>query len=208
MWWLIRRVLVLFAISTTVILTSRLVGSAQSLPFSALFTYPDGSPCESPCLFGVRPGYTTHEDAIALLRSHPLTQNLSHWIDESGVDNFGGEYITISIAPDVSWISIRDYRPTFHVTSTRELPRGTLADVILLFGAPEAVELSNQLYCFHLGYRLLGQYQHPVENHIDRQLPLLELIISAQPMTGAAPSRKPWQGFTSASLYLRNFSDD
>src|SRR5438876_6825135 len=95
---LVRRIVMLTILFTWTILSSRLVGSAQPLPFSALFTYPDGSPCESPCIFGVRPGYTTHKDAIALLQSHPLARHLRQTAFESVADNFSGEDITISVA--------------------------------------------------------------------------------------------------------------
>ena len=201
MWWLFRRVLALFAVSTTALLSSCFIGSAQPLPFSALFTYPDGSLCESPCLLGVRPGHTSHEDAIALLRSHPLTRHMRQTTDQSGVDYFGGESITISVAPDVSWITFHDYRPTFHVTPTPVIPRGTLSDVILLFGAPDSVQLSNGLYCYHSSSKLIAQYGRTTAQYVDPNAPLLELLISVHITADRDPIRRPWRGFTVASYY-------
>ncbi len=45
-------------------------------PLMPLFTMPDGSPCQMPCLFGIKAGETTLEDAIALVQTHSLTRNL------------------------------------------------------------------------------------------------------------------------------------
>src|SRR5512133_1699784 len=42
-------------------------------PVHLLFTYPSGTACDHPCLFGVQPGKTSYADAFALLRAHPLT---------------------------------------------------------------------------------------------------------------------------------------
>lgn len=181
---------------------TRLIGGAQPFAFSALFTNPDGTPCERPCLFGVRPGYTRHEDAIAILRSHPLTRHLQQTSDVAGEERFVGENITISMSSDVSWISFQDYRPTLHRMPVPVLPRGTLADVILVFGPPDAVVLGNRLYCSHPGYRLFTQYQRPTDNHIDPQIPLLELFIGAGALDIASPARRPWQGFSLAGRYL------
>src|SRR5258707_6005019 len=41
----------------------------------AFCSNPDGTPCKRPCLLGVRPGETSYEEALALLRAHPLTQD-------------------------------------------------------------------------------------------------------------------------------------
>src|SRR5262245_25098994 len=56
------------------IVAVRLVGSTQPRPalFSVLFTNSDGSPCEMPCMFGVRPGKMTVDKAISLLKGHPF----------------------------------------------------------------------------------------------------------------------------------------
>src|SRR5262249_50436568 len=47
--------------------------SQQPSSVLALFTKPDGTPCERPCLFGVQPGITSFDQALALLRAHPFT---------------------------------------------------------------------------------------------------------------------------------------
>src|SRR5258708_19796166 len=59
------------------ILTSRIVGATQANPIAVLFTNPDGSPCQMPCLFGVRPGETTLDEGLQILDKHPLTHGMS-----------------------------------------------------------------------------------------------------------------------------------
>src|SRR5260221_14186415 len=49
------------------------VGHAQPATTIVLFTNPDGTPCERPCLFGIRVGKTSYTRAIDLLRLHPFT---------------------------------------------------------------------------------------------------------------------------------------
>ncbi len=42
---------------------ARLVGSVRPLSLAVLFTNPNGSPCQRPCLFGVRPGMKPTDEA-------------------------------------------------------------------------------------------------------------------------------------------------
>src|SRR5262245_48386933 len=70
-------IIVLCGVSAIVIIGSRAVGSHQSpSSFALLFTTPDGSACPTPCLFGIQPDITTYDDAVELLRLHPLTGHL------------------------------------------------------------------------------------------------------------------------------------
>src|SRR5215831_16026024 len=65
----------LFAVT---ILSFRLTGVLNRTPptsLSQLFSEPDGSACVEPCLFGIRPGVTTYDQVVAILKRHPLTRN-------------------------------------------------------------------------------------------------------------------------------------
>src|SRR5207302_1104975 len=57
----------------------------QSNPLDVLFTNPDGSPCQMPCLFGVRPGQMTVDDSLRVLQQHPLTHNMRKEILDNGI---------------------------------------------------------------------------------------------------------------------------
>src|SRR5258708_39728876 len=72
----IRIALALTIIFSGTILTSRFVGASQANPIAVLFTNPDGSPCQMPCLFGVRPGEMTVEEGLEVLDKHPLTHGM------------------------------------------------------------------------------------------------------------------------------------
>ncbi len=52
-----------------------------------LFSYPDGSVCENPCLLGIQPGVTTVNRAKELMNSHPLTKG-----GEIIVNDYSGRY--------------------------------------------------------------------------------------------------------------------
>src|SRR5262249_11028164 len=45
-----------------------------------IFTNPDGSACQQPCLFGIRPGTTTYDQAVVLLKTHPLTRGYPQYL--------------------------------------------------------------------------------------------------------------------------------
>jgi len=66
----------LFAIFLLTILAAKLIGHSTPDPVLALFTNPDGSRCQMPCLLGIRPGETTVSDAITIIKEHPLTSIL------------------------------------------------------------------------------------------------------------------------------------
>jgi hypothetical protein len=69
---LYRPITVLFIVFVGLITASRLGGNSQPSSAVALFTSPDGTRCELPCLFGIRPRATAFNDALALLTAHPF----------------------------------------------------------------------------------------------------------------------------------------
>lgn len=54
-----------------------LVMRRQPIPLASLFSDPDGVPCPTLCLFGIYQGVTTADEAVSLLKAHPLTRNLT-----------------------------------------------------------------------------------------------------------------------------------
>ncbi|MBX3064333.1 MAG: hypothetical protein KF726_15250 [Anaerolineae bacterium] len=74
--WLIRRMIALTLIGSLCLLTVRVVGGTRSNPILALFTNPNDTACEMPCLFGIRPGVTRLAEAVQLIRTHPLTGSM------------------------------------------------------------------------------------------------------------------------------------
>ncbi len=73
---LIKPAVILTCLWIVLILGFNFLGTFKSNPMMPLFTNPDGSRCEMPCLFGIQAGITTIEEAITLIQHHPLTHNL------------------------------------------------------------------------------------------------------------------------------------
>lgn len=61
---------------------SVLTGALNPDPLIGLFTNPDGSACEMPCLLGIQTGETTVGEAITLVQNHPMTYNLRLFQDD------------------------------------------------------------------------------------------------------------------------------
>src|SRR5258708_27495901 len=80
---LIRVSIALIGILFGVILVTRMVSGTQPNPIAILFTNPDGSPCQMPCLLGVRPGATTLDEGVQILDQHPLTHGMEiHYMSD------------------------------------------------------------------------------------------------------------------------------
>src|SRR5690349_15497017 len=71
----LRRLILLLLITfAAAILAVRVLGGRQQSVVEMLFTNPDGSPCEHPCLFGIRPRVTRLDEIESLLERHWLVQ--------------------------------------------------------------------------------------------------------------------------------------
>jgi len=82
---------VLIAVLSGAVLAIQLLGGLYPNPIAVLFTNPDGSPCQMPCLFGVRPGEMTVDEGLQVLDKHPLTHNMTALNSEVGVVVFSKE---------------------------------------------------------------------------------------------------------------------
>jgi hypothetical protein len=83
-----KRILAYILITTAVlslgVLIARRIGAAQPpSSFAMLFTNPDGTPCQMPCMLGSRVGETTEEQAYSLLQAHPLARRVTRFPDQS-----------------------------------------------------------------------------------------------------------------------------
>lgn len=71
-----RVTLALFFITLGYLCIGKAIGGFRYDPMAGLFTYPDGSPCPMPCLFGIEPGKTSFQNAEIFIQTHPMTSNL------------------------------------------------------------------------------------------------------------------------------------
>src|SRR5436190_24167966 len=68
----------LIVVLSGAILAIHLIGGLYPNPIAVLFTNPDGSPCQMPCLFGVRPGKMTLDEGLRILDQHPQTHRMKY----------------------------------------------------------------------------------------------------------------------------------
>src|SRR5689334_6507113 len=105
MFRLLRLTFALIATFAAAIFVARRISSTQPSPLAVLFTNPDGTPCERPCLFGIRPGKTTRAEAIRLLKANPIIgefQTRPHFVNDpvivkSASGPFSGKKIVIKL---------------------------------------------------------------------------------------------------------------
>lgn len=161
-------VLALIGLSATGVFGARLVGRASAGrqdAVSAMFTNPDGTPCQMPCLLGVRPGDMTARQAIRLILKHPLTSHLQvHAFSRETYLTGPGMMVTLYHATGDSlsgmiW-SLYDGAGS-GAASEQALHLGelTTAEVVSTLGAPSSLEL----------LRLVGKMA-PVYIYFDGQM--------------------------------------
>lgn len=115
--------------------------------FAKWFTYPDGSPCPMPCLFGIRPGVTRWEDINETLKIHPILANSSDLYIQEGP--YAGQK-TISfhskngLSFDLGVYSqvggILNYVILFEPQIEGKI--FTFKDMLLLFGSPQKASIN------------------------------------------------------------------
>jgi hypothetical protein len=90
---------------------------------------PDGIACDRPCLFGIRPGETSFQQATKILRTHPLTRD-AKWLDGYTLQLPGPDaFIAFSLTIDgvVDGIVLTD-----NLTDTGVAIDGSVADSVSL----------------------------------------------------------------------------
>jgi len=99
---LLRSTIFLIVACALATVSARLLGGTRPSPFVSVFTGPDGSTCDQPCLFGIRPGQTTTKAAVALLTMHPLTRGLTVLSSTPVLmgDPQNGVFIDVETTPD------------------------------------------------------------------------------------------------------------
>jgi hypothetical protein len=121
--------------------------------FALLFTNPQGTPCPGPCMFGIQMNKTTYEEALDLLRRHPLTKGMleEQSVSRSGVQ-FYAQNVTIGLSRnaqgsvDLIFIQIDPFavraegRFQGQTLPDSGLSRSTFGDMLASLNAPNYVE--------------------------------------------------------------------
>lgn len=149
---------------TAGVVAARFVGSTQTSALAALFTNPDGTACELPCLFGVRPGQTRAAEAIALLELHPLTRHFAiTGRDPYRIQGEGDRIVMVSfnqstdgLVADITLAAYVRYGQ-YHSGAPSMAGYGALGDLLSIFGTPDFVQLTTG------GDPVLGYAKHGIE---------------------------------------------
>ena len=78
---------------------------SKSEILTTLFSFPDGSTCQQPCLLGIQPNSTTPNQAIDLIKTHPYTKNNA--IRESQYS--GQDYLNVALEKNSLRVKV-DYK--------------------------------------------------------------------------------------------------
>jgi hypothetical protein len=199
-----------FAVITVIL---RALAAIDSPPIRGLFTNPDGTQCQMPCLFGIRTGETTFNDAIRLLKAHPLTRDLPSQYVQAGAFvgmRYVGNDVEIRLWPDDT--GSNDY--SRFVTSIDLIATNatggalSLGDVIASLGEPERTGFfwsfdSSHLFfvSFYFDQYLRISHESTVNGdqaYIYASSRFVNLNISN---TNAGVGHQSWRGFTSLERY-------
>jgi hypothetical protein len=136
----LRYIVFLSFIAAVILLATRLLGGTRpALALATIMSKPDGTACDRPCLFGVRPGETSFEQATQILNSHPLTHD-AKWSDDHTLQLTGpSAYVAFSLTSDelIDSITFTDNLDDSGIPVPGSLVDTiTLGELILAFGKP------------------------------------------------------------------------
>jgi hypothetical protein len=219
---LFRLMLALFLLHIALITTANLITRHQRPTFLDLFTNPDGTPCERPCLFGIRPGKMTIEVAKSMIRQHWLLSNVQSITTEAfGTifmadvnGEFAGKRFRIWLLPDsraptmTSSVVFGVMEADQVMASNFVIPITSSGTLMTLFGQPAKRDMVTQpdnsrefdfpkqgLRIYVVPLHLLGK---PTASDIFRPTPN-DVILSfqvAEPFPDYWPRGVKWCGFT------------
>ncbi len=204
--WLYRVTLALVLGFATLMVLIRTTRQAPSPLVATLFTNPDGTACQQPCLLGIQ-AETPYEETFALLKRHPFTRQLNvrygpgaHELLYRGAESS----VTLS-GPDgrlVPPLTVSaDFRPA---PSGKELdatvPGVRLGEIVILLGQPEAVVIDPDLVWlpYYHGHLLIGvQRRIQGADRLDAYTSVLCIVLSSAPQgIRLHGNRTPWDGFS------------
>ena len=215
---LYRFIFTLVIVSTALTLAARGIGGVQRSPLAILFSKPDGSLCEGPCMFGIRPGQTTSEDAIVMLKSHPATRDLEILSTSPFLmgDTQAGPIIMFSAGPNDLITAILVSEGSLPKTDTAsrasDLVRSvSLGDVSSALGRADLVWLGGgDFYVNYLGDDIKVLFyarsnKTPTNfEHVPLRLPASRFMLSTLVDCKVGTLSRdfaPWAGFTTFGRY-------
>jgi hypothetical protein len=145
-----RLTLILMIVTASALVGIRMIGGTHASPLTEMFTTANGSLCKQPCLFGIRPNEATGKEAIALLKSHPLTRGQAVLSTNPVLvgDLQGGPLIVLHQTSDglIDGITLSssNLRPGKNVAMFSPVAGSILlGDMVAMFGDPDVVDTMN-----------------------------------------------------------------
>jgi hypothetical protein len=205
----IRITIVVMSLFLAAIVGVRTVSAAQKSPIVALFSAPDGTPCVQPCMFGVRPGETSFNDGLLLLKEHPLLRGLEEQLvlHDSGIQFvvFSGTGIRVTVLEDGNE---RIWHITVQIDLAKALtPIASTGEIVAFLGAPDLVLIDNRyigpvvsIYYRQSNLEIANERPSSFVNKSDRSVSFFIQSTTLEEWAGATP----WQGFTTIDRYVPN----
>jgi len=217
----IRLYLALILLLTAAISAVRAFGESQPLPsdslLAAMFTNPNESSCEKPCLFGVRPGNMKLQEAARIVKSHPLVQiKDNNPINSSGntfqAQTTKGYTIDIGVSDiyseEVASGAVWDTQMSLPV-----LP--TMGEIVAAWGSPTYIKFNSEArpIGFDLIYRNAGivlgtVYDPDITIGVNYRPVFIEILdFNENPYYSNCVSQTcfQWQGFKKMGAYTNWF---
>lgn len=187
-------------------------------PFERIFTYPDGRPCVVACLFGARPKTTSYQDAVALLKEHPLTRDLlqRERIATYGMVFEGREMIVELLgSADGSLLQISLHIEPTDVQRLRltsqglplpeaEVNQASLGALVARLGQPDQLLLDGvrQVEVFYQTTSIKAVFEDLLDERLVTNAALRSIFMYPDPLPEGF-SLANWHGFLSVEHYFR-----
>lgn len=198
LWRLIR---VLSLVGAVVLGGLYLIHHLQTPDFTAVFTNPDGSPCQRPCLLGVQPGQTPYHRAIQILQAHPFSRDFA-FDTQRGM--FSGPGLSIILFEDEeSDLSRIDLVRTSDASLNGW---ASLGQVIAVLGVPDAVGVeTTSIWSYYRAAAATFGHSGGTQGYVTPDEQFDCLFVFAQPKVMFQSSHpSAWHGFSSVERYHLN----
>jgi len=197
----------LFVVLCVVIGGVQLIGRTQragpDTSVETLFTNPDGTPCQRPCLFGVRPGETSYQTAIKLLQQHPFTSHFKPDIDKPDIEwgVFSGYGMSVILFVNREHVVSRV--DLVHTSDNAPGSWASLGEVVTVLGPPEEVGVDNDsVRSYYPAASMIFFHSGNSHGYVNAEDRFDCLFVFAFPSkTLQEPNATTWRGFTSTQRY-------
>ncbi len=162
-----------------------------------IFTNPDGTACDRPCLFGVRPGQTSYAEAVTTLHAHPFPRDFAVDLRQGILRGPAARVILHRVAGQtLSEIDLVRTAPG------SQMAWGPLGNVVAWLSVPDWTSLNSDFtVSYYLTDHLVFHHSHNAVDRIGLDDRLEEVGVFAQ-LPPVPPGATSWFGFSTASRYL------